>query len=645
MKNTILYASATYGEPEKKLVLDVFDKGWLSNGYYTDLFEKKLADWWGVKYAVAVNSGSSANFIATQALSLRQGSEVLTMAMGFPTTISPIIYHNLKPVYLDCHVPSYTIKLDETLISKDTSALIFAHTLGNVANMDEVMAFVKKYNLKLIEDCCFVGETLITTKDGQKPIKDIKVNDLVLTRNGYKKVLASEQTGYKKVISQFGITATPDHPFITKNGVKRFDKLIASDIIYICNEKQSSIREISITDIQKLSKDKEGFISGDIRKKIQSRFIVKSGLIILEKFLKAILSIIKMGILLIIRLITWSVSLIKNILKSILPKKWKEKLGQILKSLEKKLLNGTKVMRVEGSTQELPSCLTRIEKTIRKIAKSVENHIQLISQRDQCTAPENVNQKATKRDFVYNLTIEDNHEFFANGVLVHNCDAVGSEWKGQKVGTFGDLATVSFYPAHHMTTFGEGGAVLTNDKHLYNRCKSIRDWGKDCTCKYNEGGCATRFSNPPFDHRYFYTSIGLNFKMIEASAAFGLAQLDRLNGFIQKRKENYQFLESELKDFVQTPEVFEGASVSWFSFPIYHPNKTKAVSFLESKGVQTRSLFSGNILNHPAYRNSGRFNNLDNSDKVFEHTFFVGLGPAIRKSQLQYMVRMIKETL
>ena len=302
-------------------------------------------------------------------------------------------------------------------------------------------------------------------------------------------------------------------------------------------------------------------------------------------------------------------------------------------------------MRVEGSTQELPSCLTRIEKTIRKIAKSVENHIQLISQRDQCTAPENVNQKATKRDFVYNLTIEDNHEFFANGVLVHNCDAVGSKWKGKNVGTFGEMATVSFYPAHHMTTFGEGGAILTNNPSYYRKCKSIRDWGKDCTCKWNEGGCKTRFSNPPFDHRYFYTNLGLNFKMTEASAAFGVAQLDRIDGFIKKRKENFKYLESELKDYFVTPFVFDGADVSWFAFPIYHKNKTEAVRFLESKGIQTRSLFSGNILNHPAYKNSGRFNRLDISEEVFKHVFFIGLGPAIKKSQLQYMVRMIKETL
>ena len=378
MKNTILYASATYGEPEKKLVLDVFEKGWLSNGYYTDLFEKKLAEWWGVKYAVAVNSGSTANFVAMQALGLNKGDEVLTMAMSFPTTVSPIIYLGLKPVYLDCHIPSYTIKLDDSLVTKDTKALIFAHTLGNVADMDSVMAFVKKHNLKLIEDVC---------------------------------------------------------------------------------------------------------------------------------------------------------------------------------------------------------------------------------------------------------------------------DAVGSAWKGQNVGTFGEMATVSFYPAHHMTTFGEGGAILTNSLSLYHKCKSIRDWGKDCTCNYNEGGCKTRFSNPPFDHRYYYTSLGLNFKMIEASAAFGVAQLDRLDGFIKSRKENYEFLNSELENYVRTPEVFEGADVSWFAFPIYHPRKTEIVEFLENRRIQTRSLFSGNILNHPAYKNSGRHNSLINSEKVFANVFFVGLGPAIRQSQLEYMVRTIKEAL
>jgi len=381
MKKTIYYAEATYGEEERAKVLEVFDGKWLSGGKYSQEFEEKLAKWWGVKYAVAVNSGSSANFIAVQALGLEKGSEVITTAMAFPTTVSAILYHSLEPVYVDCDIPQYTIKLDEIeqAITDKTKALFFAHTLGNMCDMDKLMAIVKKHNLKLIED---------------------------------------------------------------------------------------------------------------------------------------------------------------------------------------------------------------------------------------------------------------------------SCDATGSTWKGQKLGTFGDMATVSFYPAHHMTTFGEGGAILTNDYALYRKCKSIRDWGRACWCRWDEAAaCGNRFVNPPFDHKYFYINLGMNLKMTEAQAAFGVVQLDRLDGFISKRRENFATLIKYTdSDKYILPTYLPDADPSWFAFPITlkNQNRKEFVENLESKGIQTRSLFAGNITAHPAYRNTGRIaSSLVNSNTVLNRTFFVGLGPKLNEDDMKYITSVL----
>ena len=261
------YASVTYGHSEKQNVMDVFDRGWFSGGYYTDKFEKKLAKWWGVKYAVAVNSGSSANFIAMQALDLDPGSRIITTpGAAFPTTISPIIYHRHTPIFVDIRMTTLCIDESQVLDAAPLSdAIIFAHTLGNTPNMDFIMDIARNFDLKVIEDCC---------------------------------------------------------------------------------------------------------------------------------------------------------------------------------------------------------------------------------------------------------------------------DAMGSKFRDRKVGTFGDMATVSFYPAHHMTTGGEGGAILTNNPKLYKKCKSIRDWGRDCVCGWNTKGtvCKNRFFDG-FDHRYYYTSIGMNLKMTEFQAAFGVAQLEKVEEY------------------------------------------------------------------------------------------------------------------
>jgi CDP-6-deoxy-D-xylo-4-hexulose-3-dehydrase len=374
MSKFLNYNKAIYGKPEKDMVMKSLDDNWLSNGLLTLKFEGDFAKWWGIKHALTVNSGSSANFVAIQALNLPKGSEVITPAGGaFPTTIAPLIYHGLKPVFVD--ITTFTIdpREIEKAITPKTKLILFAHTLGQMPDMSKIMKIAKKYNLKVMEDCC---------------------------------------------------------------------------------------------------------------------------------------------------------------------------------------------------------------------------------------------------------------------------DAVGSEQNGKRAGTFGDVATVSFYPAHHMTT-GEGGMVITNDSKVYREALAVRDWGRDCVCRLDKPApvCRNRFSNPPFDHRYFYTRIGLNFKMSEMQAAFGLAQLKRLNGFIKTRRRNYKILANRLG------EKFN-ADLSPFAYPLFSKNRNKILQHLIENNIETRMIFSGNILKHPAYKNikCKVIGKLPNSNRLFDEGYFVGCGPNLTAKDMNFIADKIIES-
>ncbi len=373
MSKFLNYNKAIFGKSEKQAVMKALNKGWLSNGMDTLNFEKEFADWWGIKYSLTTNSGSTANLVALQALDLPKGSEVITPAGGaFPTTISPLYYLGLKPVFVD--IKCLTIDPEEIVkaISKKTKVILFSHTLGQIPNMKRIVEIAKKYDLRIMEDCC---------------------------------------------------------------------------------------------------------------------------------------------------------------------------------------------------------------------------------------------------------------------------DAVGSKQDGKMVGTFGDIATISFYPAHHMTT-GEGGMVITNNRKLYKTANSIRDWGRDCVCRADNNNpmCVDRYRNPPFDHRYYYSRIGLNFKMSEMQAAFGREQLKRLDKFIEIRRRNYKIL----ADIFNEP--FD-EQISPFAYPLLSKNKNKMMHELQKRNIESRVIFAGNIIKHPAFKDLDYrvVGDLKNSNILFKQGYFVGVGPNLTINDMKFIGKSILE--
>jgi len=238
------------------------------------------------------------------------------------------------------------------------------------------------------------------------------------------------------------------------------------------------------------------------------------------------------------------------------------------------------------------------------------------------------------------------------------CDALGSTWKGRKVGTFGHLATLSFYPAHHIT-MGEGGAVLTSDPTLRQIAESFRDWGRDCWCKPGcDNTCGKRFgwqlgSLPPgYDHKYTYSHIGYNLKITDMQAACGLAQLDRLDGFIAARKRNFAHLTAALadaQDFLILPEATPGSDPAWFGYPItLRPeagvNRVDLLQYLDQHKIGTRLLFAGNLVRQPsmAGRNFRVVGELPVADRIMRDTFWIGVWPGLTSAQLDYTAEMIR---
>ncbi len=252
-------------------------------------------------------------------------------------------------------------------------------------------------------------------------------------------------------------------------------------------------------------------------------------------------------------------------------------------------------------------------------------------------------------------------------LIEDNCDALGAEWLGpsgkvlagkpQKTGTFGHLATVSFYPAHHIT-MGEGGVVLINDKSLKKIVESLRDWGRDCWCEPGkENTCGIRFGHQMgelplgYDHKYIYSHLGYNLKATDTQAAIGLSQLQKANAFVAKRRANHAYLHKllePLQDFFALHTATPQSNPSWFGFLLRIRDEVKLerqalVQHLEANKIGTRLLFGGNLLRQPAYQNIPRrvVGTLENSDRVMHRSFWLGVWPGLDERHLDYMVEVL----
>ena len=254
------------------------------------------------------------------------------------------------------------------------------------------------------------------------------------------------------------------------------------------------------------------------------------------------------------------------------------------------------------------------------------------------------------------MRVAEKHNLY---VIEDSCDALGAKYDGKLVGTFGDIGTVSFYPAHHIT-MGEGGAVWTDRGDLKRLLESVRDWGRDCYCGPGQDNtCNKRFKwklgDLPrgYDHKYTYSNLGSNLKITDMQAAVGLAQFDRLEGFIATRNHNFAFLKANLQDMqdrIMLPEATPRSEPSWFGFPITVLSDEEGirddlVQELNDNGVATRLLFGGNLIRQPymktrQYRVHG---DLTNADKVMTSTFWIGLYPGLTEDHLSYACDMIRQ--
>ena len=243
-------------------------------------------------------------------------------------------------------------------------------------------------------------------------------------------------------------------------------------------------------------------------------------------------------------------------------------------------------------------------------------------------------------------------------LIEDSCDALGSTYDGQKTGSFGDTATASFYPAHHITT-GEGGAVFVKSPLVKKQVESFRDWGRDCYCETgHDDTCNKRFGwtlgelPEGYDHKYIYSHIGYNLKATDMQAALGLSQLTKLDAFSDARKKNFKYLSKKLKGVqgLIMPKATPKSDPSWFGFPItldpQHPvNREELLRFLDSRKIGTRLMFAGNIMKQPAYRNVDFrvVGDLTNTDIVMRRTFWVGVYPGLTEPMLDYIADSITE--
>lgn len=239
------------------------------------------------------------------------------------------------------------------------------------------------------------------------------------------------------------------------------------------------------------------------------------------------------------------------------------------------------------------------------------------------------------------------------------CDALGTTYENKHVGSFGDIGTLSFFPAHHIT-MGEGGAVFTDNPLLKKIIESIRDWGRDCFCAPGKSNtCGKRFDwklgelPEGYDHKYTYSNLGYNLKITDMQASVGLGQLKKISTFVSVRKENFSYLKNELKEFEKyliLPEPTPKSKPSWFGFPITVKesapfSKNDLVNFLASKLIDTRPLFAGNITKQPYFKNIPYrvVGNLENTDLIMNNTFWIGVFPGLTVEMMQHVIDTVRD--
>lgn len=253
------------------------------------------------------------------------------------------------------------------------------------------------------------------------------------------------------------------------------------------------------------------------------------------------------------------------------------------------------------------------------------------------------------------MTIAEKHDLW---VIEDCCDALGSKYDGKMVGTFGHIATCSFYPAHHIT-MGEGGAVFTNDGKLKKIIESFRDWGRDCYCGPGQDNtCNKRFGwqlgdlPAGYDHKYTYSHLGYNLKITDMQAAVAVAQMDKLPGFIQQRKENFNYLKKRLgslEEFLILPEATPNSEPSWFGFPITLKDdapvsRVDLLKFMDQHKIGSRLLFAGNLTKQPYFtgRNYRISGELTNTDTIMNQTFWIGIYPGISTEMMDFVVEKLE---
>ena len=257
-------------------------------------------------------------------------------------------------------------------------------------------------------------------------------------------------------------------------------------------------------------------------------------------------------------------------------------------------------------------------------------------------------------DFVMNFAKKNNL-----WVIEDSCDALGGLYDGKKIGSFGDLSTLSFYPAHHITT-GEGGAVLARKAILKPIIESFRDWGRDCWCLPGcDNTCLKRFEwqlgtlPDGYDHKYTYSHLGYNLKSGDIQAAIGLKQLDQLPDFVSKRKNNWKYLRDglwDLQDYFLLPSATENSEPSWFGFALTITksagfDRNTLINYLNKRNIGTRLLFGGNLLRQPAFQRTParQISNLENTDEIMNSTFWLGVWPGLQKPMLDYILESLHD--